>query len=166
MKMEAILHILTVARQLRRSGMFIETRINNILFSSVRSGMKPRRRVSLADAAPNGAWFSRGAPTITMPLLRSFRRGGRRPSIAAREIFGLVLVLLSSSGVAPAHAQSEAAAVAGSLKRILTLAEAKRLTFRNNWDLLAARSDVDLATAQRIVAREFPNPTLTLSSSQ
>ena len=77
-----------------------------------------------------------------------------------------MMVLLSSSEVAPAHAQSEAAAVAGSLKRILTLAEAKRLTFRNNWDLLAARSDVDLATAQRIVAREFPNPTLTLSSSQ
>src|SRR6185369_13084671 len=98
MKMEAIFHILAVARQLRRSG------------------MKPRQRVSLADAAPNGAWFSRGALTINMPLLRSFRRGGRRPSIAVRELFGLVLVLLSSSGVAPAHAQSEAVA-AGSIKR-------------------------------------------------
>jgi cobalt-zinc-cadmium efflux system outer membrane protein len=39
------------------------------------------------------------------------------------------------------------------------LAEAKRLAFVRNWDLLAAKSDVDSATAQRIVAREFPNPT-------
>ena len=63
---------------------------------------------------------------------------------------GFVIVLLSSSEVAPAHAQSEAAAAVGSVKRVLTLEAAKRLTFQNNWDLLAARSDVDLATAQRI----------------
>jgi cobalt-zinc-cadmium efflux system outer membrane protein len=49
---------------------------------------------------------------------------------------------------------------------VLTLADAKRLTFQNNWDLLAARSDVDIATAQRIVAREFPNPTLAISTVQ
>ena len=51
-------------------------------------------------------------------------------------------------------------------KRVLTLADAKRITFENNWDLLAARSDVDIATAQRIVARELPNPTLSLSSTK
>jgi cobalt-zinc-cadmium efflux system outer membrane protein len=45
----------------------------------------------------------------------------------------------------------------------LTLAEAKRMAFVRNWDLLAAKSDVDLATAQRIVAREFPNPVASFS---
>ncbi len=48
----------------------------------------------------------------------------------------------------------------------LTLAEAKRIAFENNWDLLAARGDVDLATAQRIVAHEFPNPTVSLSTTK
>jgi cobalt-zinc-cadmium efflux system outer membrane protein len=48
----------------------------------------------------------------------------------------------------------------------LSLAEAKRQAFSNNWDLLAARSDVDLAVAQQIVAKEFPNPTFSLSTSQ
>ncbi|PYM10087.1 MAG: hypothetical protein DME18_16950 [Verrucomicrobia bacterium] len=46
----------------------------------------------------------------------------------------------------------------------LTLSEARRLAFLNNWDLLAARSDIDMATAQKIMAREFPNPMLSLSS--
>ena len=46
----------------------------------------------------------------------------------------------------------------------LTLFDARRLAFANNWDLLAAKSDIDMATAQKIIAREFPNPTLSLSS--
>jgi outer membrane protein, heavy metal efflux system len=46
------------------------------------------------------------------------------------------------------------------------LREAKRIAFERNWDLLAAKSDVDAATAQKIVAREFPNPTLSLSSAK
>src|SRR2546425_8897660 len=50
--------------------------------------------------------------------------------------------------------------------RQLTLAEAQRIAFERNWDLLAARSDVDLATAQKIVARQFPNPTLSFSATQ
>ena len=45
----------------------------------------------------------------------------------------------------------------------LSLAEAKRMAFVRNWDLLAAKSDVDLATAQRIIAREFPNPVASFS---
>src|SRR5882762_7850110 len=45
----------------------------------------------------------------------------------------------------------------------LSLAEAKHLAFVRNWDLLAAKSDVDLATAQRLVAREFPNPVASFS---
>src|SRR2546421_11024087 len=37
------------------------------------------------------------------------------------------------------------------------------MAFQRNWDLLAAKSDVDLAVAQRIVAREFPNPAASFS---
>lgn len=47
-----------------------------------------------------------------------------------------------------------------------TLADARRLAFTHNWDLLAARSDVDAATAQKIIAREFPNPTLSLATQK
>ena len=50
--------------------------------------------------------------------------------------------------------------------RELSLAEAQRLGLESNWDLLAASSGVDAATAQKIVSREFPNPTLAVSSSK
>jgi cobalt-zinc-cadmium efflux system outer membrane protein len=50
--------------------------------------------------------------------------------------------------------------------RTLTLAEARRVAFQHNWDLLAARSDVDIATAQKIVAKEFPNPTASFSATK
>jgi len=42
----------------------------------------------------------------------------------------------------------------------LSLTEAQRVAFQRNWDLLAAKSGMDLATAQLIVSKEFPNPTL------
>jgi cobalt-zinc-cadmium efflux system outer membrane protein len=48
----------------------------------------------------------------------------------------------------------------------LSLADAQRLAFEKNWDLLATAAGVDAATAQKIVAREFPNPTLSLSSTK
>ena len=48
----------------------------------------------------------------------------------------------------------------------LSLAEALRTAFERNWDLLAAASGVDAATAQKIVSKEFPNPTLALSTSK
>ncbi len=46
----------------------------------------------------------------------------------------------------------------------LSLAEAQQRAFERNWDLLAAAAGVDAATAQKIVAHEFPNPTLSLST--
>jgi cobalt-zinc-cadmium efflux system outer membrane protein len=49
------------------------------------------------------------------------------------------------------------------IPRTLTLAEAKRIAFESNWDLLAARKGVDVALAQRVVTKEFPNPTLAAS---
>jgi len=49
---------------------------------------------------------------------------------------------------------------------VLSLAEARRVSLERNWDLLAARSGVDNATAQLIIAKEFPNPTANLSSAK
>jgi outer membrane protein, heavy metal efflux system len=49
---------------------------------------------------------------------------------------------------------------------VLKLAEAQQIAFERNWDLLAAAVDVDAATAAKIVAHEFPNPSLSLSSSK
>jgi cobalt-zinc-cadmium efflux system outer membrane protein len=62
-------------------------------------------------------------------------------------------------------------AATNSLDRIamptrVTLEEVKRLAFEHNWDLLAAHSDVDIATALRLVSKEFPNPTLTLGTTK
>jgi len=50
--------------------------------------------------------------------------------------------------------------------RVLTLEQARNRAFERNWDLLASKSDVDLATAQRIVAREFPNPVLSWTTAK
>src|SRR6185437_5462535 len=44
--------------------------------------------------------------------------------------------------------------------RELNLEAARTIAFQKNWDLLAAHSGIDLATAQLIVAKEFPNPVL------
>jgi outer membrane protein, heavy metal efflux system len=46
----------------------------------------------------------------------------------------------------------------------LSLADAQRIAFERNWDLLAAKSGVDLATAAKIIAHEFPNPTASLNT--
>jgi cobalt-zinc-cadmium efflux system outer membrane protein len=48
----------------------------------------------------------------------------------------------------------------------LSLAEAKRLAFERNWDFLAAKADVDIAAAQEIIAREFPNPSFAWSTAK
>jgi cobalt-zinc-cadmium efflux system outer membrane protein len=72
-------------------------------------------------------------------------------------------------GMAAAHEPSLGASAqtnAPPLGSTLTLADAKRIAFQRNWDLLAARSDVDAATAQRIVSREFPNPTFSFSTAK
>jgi cobalt-zinc-cadmium efflux system outer membrane protein len=47
----------------------------------------------------------------------------------------------------------------------LSLADAKAAAFQHNWDLLAAKSGINSAEAQLIVAKEFPNPTASLSLS-
>lgn len=45
----------------------------------------------------------------------------------------------------------------------LTLAKVKEITLERNWDLLSAKSGVDAATGQWIVAREYPNPVASVS---
>ena len=47
----------------------------------------------------------------------------------------------------------------------LSLAQAKEIAFEKNWDLLAAKSGIDFATAQLIVSKEFPNPTAAWSTT-
>ncbi len=47
----------------------------------------------------------------------------------------------------------------------LSLADAQQLALSRNWDLLAAAAGVDAAVAQKIVAKEFPNPTFGFSSA-
>jgi hypothetical protein len=48
----------------------------------------------------------------------------------------------------------------------LSLNEAEEIAFEKNWDLLAAKSGIDAASAQLIVAKEFPNPIASWSTSQ
>ncbi len=65
----------------------------------------------------------------------------------------------------PAPPSADVAAATNTVPARLSLAEAQHLALARNWDLLAAKSDVDIAFAQRLIAREFPNPTLSLSSA-
>jgi cobalt-zinc-cadmium efflux system outer membrane protein len=48
----------------------------------------------------------------------------------------------------------------------LSLAQAQQIALERNWDLLAAAAGVDAAAAQKIVVREFPNPSLALSTTK
>ena len=44
----------------------------------------------------------------------------------------------------------------------LSLKEARQRALARNWDLLSARSDMEVATAQQQTSKEFPNPGLSL----
>jgi cobalt-zinc-cadmium efflux system outer membrane protein len=46
------------------------------------------------------------------------------------------------------------------------LADAKQIAFERNWDLLAAKSGIDAAQAQLLIAKEFPNPTASISTAK
>jgi cobalt-zinc-cadmium efflux system outer membrane protein len=75
--------------------------------------------------------------------------------------------LASPQAVAAEHLTNDqigGASAPGGLNPI-SLAEAERTAVSRNWDLLAAATGVDAATAQKIVAHEFPNPTLSASST-
>ena len=48
----------------------------------------------------------------------------------------------------------------------LSLAQAKEVAFLRNWDLLAAKANVDQSIGQEIVTHEFPNPTFSWSTQK
>jgi cobalt-zinc-cadmium efflux system outer membrane protein len=66
----------------------------------------------------------------------------------------------SSRGADPIKLQAE------TTPKTLKLSEAKKIAFLRNWDLLAAKANVDQAVAQAIVSKEFPNPTLFISPTK
>lgn len=59
-----------------------------------------------------------------------------------------------------------AAQVVCAQTNVLTLADARNQALEHNWDILAAKSGVGNATAQLIMAKEFPNPTASLSTAK
>jgi cobalt-zinc-cadmium efflux system outer membrane protein len=75
----------------------------------------------------------------------------------------LLLAGLAVTGAQPATNTPAAAFPANETLEQLSLANAQRIAFERNWDLLAAKSDVDAATAQQIVSKEFPNPAVSFS---
>ena len=84
---------------------------------------------------------------------------------------GSVWAAVYFAGLVVAHAQpptdtSPSATLSNATLQRLSLADAQRLAFERNWDLLAAAAGVDAATAQKIVVHEFPNPALSLSSTK
>ena len=81
-------------------------------------------------------------------------RPRERHALAAIFLAGVSMMRVSSANAGV----SAQAVLASDTPERLSLVEAKRLAFERNWDFLAAKSDVDIAAAQEIIAREFPNP--------
>ena len=48
----------------------------------------------------------------------------------------------------------------------ISLAQAQAQAFARNWDVLAAKTGVSAAEAQRLIAQEFPNPTFSVSTAK
>jgi cobalt-zinc-cadmium efflux system outer membrane protein len=79
----------------------------------------------------------------------------RQPGACLALVLAGVMATLAQPA-APTPASANENAVPG----MLSLADAQRIAFLRNWDLLAAKSGIDSATAQLIVAKEYPNPTM------
>ena len=101
-------------------------------------------------------------------LLKTAPEHSNRANPARRSNPILLLAVCVSAAISPANARDVRKADAQPQPRrayddtvpgLLTLNAAKRIAYEHNWDLLAAQAGVDLALAQKIVAREFPNPT-------
>jgi cobalt-zinc-cadmium efflux system outer membrane protein len=77
-----------------------------------------------------------------------------------------VLVLFAAIVADPAFGQraNPDAATNGPVQT-LSLDQAKEISFKKNWDLLAAKSGIAAAAAQLIVSKEFPNPTASISTA-
>src|SRR5271165_6182305 len=78
----------------------------------------------------------------------------------------LLLTGFALHGAQPVtNTQAATAASADATPLRLSLADAQRTAFQRNWDLLAAKSGIDSATAQLLVVKEFPNPTFSFSTA-
>ena len=77
-------------------------------------------------------------------------------------VLGMLCLTVAAAEV-PAVSQTGVGGSPGAFTNGLSFSEARQLAFRRNWDLLASRSDVDIAQAQVWVAGEFPNPTVGLT---
>lgn len=87
-------------------------------------------------------------------------------AILAVVVFEAVLLNSGSAQQANPNPAPGSGAAANTPARTLSLAQAREIAFERNWDLLAAKSGIDAATAQLIVAKEFPNPTASLSTAK
>lgn len=88
-------------------------------------------------------------------------------STSAKWCLSLLLTGLPLSPAQPATNPPAASTVPSEeTPRRLSLTEAQGTAFQRNWDLLAAKSGIDLATAQLMVAKEFPNPTFSFSTAR
>jgi hypothetical protein len=94
-------------------------------------------------------------------LLRRYLGGLKRGALST----GATLLGLAAAGAQPGTNQPTSAAVLQGGARGLSLSQAQRMAVERNWDLLAAAAGVDAATAQKIVAQTFPNPTLSFSTT-
>lgn len=76
-------------------------------------------------------------------------------------------VILRSASGQPISSNTPPGRAAGTntQAQTLSLAQAKEISFEKNWDLLAAKSGIDAASAQLIVSKEFPNPTASWSTA-
>ena len=103
-------------------------------------------------------------PVASLALSPSYRRFIMSGKIKVEAfVLGCAIVFWVGSGaILPAQSPP---ATAGDASK-LTLVEARRIAFEKNWDLLAAKSGVDMAVAQQIVARQFPNPTVSVSTAK
>jgi cobalt-zinc-cadmium efflux system outer membrane protein len=93
------------------------------------------------------------------------RKASAAAGMATVLAFMAVFILPVSGQPANPNPAPVSAAANNTLLPALSLAQAKETAFERNWDLLAAKSGIDSATAQLIVAKEFPNPTASWSTA-
>ena len=98
-----------------------------------------------------------GRTTIIGDGIRVSTRGGVGVLVGGLAVFVAVHLV---SRAADSGASASVSATPIQMSAGLTLSQARMLAFQRNWDLLAARADVDIAQAQTWVATEFPNPTV------
>jgi cobalt-zinc-cadmium efflux system outer membrane protein len=90
----------------------------------------------------------------------------RNTSVVLAIVYASALLQSASGQPIKSTAPTGPAAATNAQAQTLSLAQAKEISFERNWDLLAAKSGIDAATAQLIVAKEFPNPTASLSTAK